>query len=60
MAEDGQGGFPGLEAEAGLGSDVYADLQIKPLDRGLMRDKEAQGTPERVVRTELTKASGAD
>lgn len=28
MAEDGQGGFPGLEAETGLDSDVYADLKL--------------------------------
>lgn len=59
MAKDGQGGFPELEAE-GLGSNVCDDLQIKPRDRGPMRDKEVQGTVERVVNTELRKASGAD
>lgn len=50
----------GLEDEGGLGSNVYHDLQVEPLDRGPKRDKEAQGAPERVVRTGLMKASAAD
>lgn len=43
-----------------MGSNASHDLHIKPLDRGPARDKEARGTPERVGRTELTKATGAD
>lgn len=43
-----------------MGGNVSHDLHIKPLDRGPTREKEARGTPERVERTELMKATGAD
>lgn len=59
-AENGQGGFSGFGGREGLGSYVYHHLQIEPVGRAPLRDKEAQGTPERVVRTELMKPSGAD
>lgn len=49
-----------MEDEGALDSKVHHDLQMKPVGRGPTRDKEAQGTPERAVRMELMKASGAD
>lgn len=50
----------GLEDEESLGSNVYHGLQTELLDREPIWDKELQGTPERVVRTELLKTSGAN
>lgn len=36
---------------------IYHDFHIKPVGRGPMKNK---GAPERVMRTEMMKASGAD